>query len=199
MFCRGALRVWQIPLACIFLIASVFTGRIVGQASSTNLSEPPGVLLQVVNRHFTVGKRIPSTYLKVLSDGTIECQAIDMHDVDAVKTTKISPSELARVTSLLSDSRLGNLSDRYAMQRFVIDSWMEWDITIDRTSLRSKRITLAFAGGSSDSKLPDALRKLGCQILELRRKLYGDDGGYYTPACTGFQPNPLFLWQSSQP
>lgn len=149
-------------------------------------SELPKLLLRVVNRHFTVGKRIPSDYLKVFSDGSVECHAIKFgeHDEDDVKKGQLSPDELAKLTSALNDSGFQTLSDDYKLQRFVFDSWMEWDITIERPSQHSQNITLAFSGGNDDSKLPDALRKLGCQILELRRRVYGEADAYYRPACT---------------
>lgn len=184
MFRRWILLIARISVTCI-LLTPVSTVRAVVQASSTKLSETPRVLLQVVNRHFTVGKRIPSNYLKVFSDGTVECQAIDKHDGDAVRKTQISPNEVAQFTSVLNDPSLRDLSRDYSLQRFFIDSWMEWDITINRPSLPPQNITLAFAGGSGSSTLPDGLRKLGCQILELRRRAYGDDVTYYKPACIG--------------
>jgi len=149
-------------------------------------SELPKLLLRVVNRHFTVGKRIPLDYLNVFSDGSVECQAIkfDTRDKDDVKKWRLSPDELGKLTSTLSDSEFRHLGHDYKLRRSVIDSWMEWDITIEQPSYRQD-ITLAFAGGSDQTALPEALGKLGCLILELRRTAYGDDNtAYYTPACT---------------
>ena len=167
----------------ILLMFSLSSIRIAGQASKP--SEPPRVLLHVVNRHFTVGKKIPSNYLKVLSDGSVESEAIDEREAD-VKKAHLTASELSQITSVLNDPGLRDLSHRYALQRVVFDSWMEWDITINRSSSPPQNITLAFEGGTGDPKLPDALMKLGCEILELRRKVYGDDVGYYSRACAGF-------------
>jgi hypothetical protein len=148
-------------------------------------SDAPRLLLRVVNRHFTVGKRIPSDFLKVFSDGTVECRAVKFgkHDEDAVKKTQLSRDELTKVISALNDSGFGHLSHDYKLQRLVVDSWMEWDITIEQPA-RRQNVTLAFAGGSDQTTLPEALGKLGCLILELRRTAYGDDTTYYTPACT---------------
>jgi hypothetical protein len=147
-------------------------------------SQLPRPVLRVVNRHFTVGKRIPSEFLKVFTDGSVECHAIDFggRDKDGVKKGQLSPNELASLISALNNS--GGLSHDYKLQRFVLDSWMAWDITIEQP-LPSQTITLAFAGGPRDSNLPYALRNLACQILELRRKVYGDDVRYYDPACKG--------------
>jgi len=180
MFRPRALGIFCAVATCILLTTSASTVRAAAQASNT---KPSRVLLQVVNRHFTVGKRISSTYLKVLSDGTIECHAIDKHDADAAKKTQIGTSELVRVTSLLNDPSVRDLGHDYALHRFFIDSWVEWDITINRSSLPPQNVTLAFAGGQDASRLPDGLRRLGCQILQLRRKAYGDDQAYYKPAC----------------
>jgi len=142
------------------------------------------LLLRVVNRHFTVGKRIPSAYLKVFSDGSVECHAVKFgeHDKDDVKKMQLSADEFAKLTSALNESGLRELSHDYKLQRFVVDSWMEWEISIEQP--RRKNVTLAFAGGSVQTALPDALGKLGCLILELRRKAYGDDTTSYSPACT---------------
>lgn len=151
-------------------------------------SESPKLLLRVVNRHFTVGKRIPSDFLEVFSDGSVECHAIKFgeHDEDHVKKGQLSPDELVKLASALNESGFHSLSRVYKLQRFVTDSWMEWDISTGGPWLHSHNITLAFAGGNGDSKLPDSLRKVACQIVELRRKIYGDDVGYYSRACMGF-------------
>ena len=186
MFRRSTLLIIRMSVTWILLTASASVVCAVGQTSSTKLSEPPRVLLQVVNRHFTVGKRIPSDYLKVFSDGTVECQEIDNQYLDAVKKTQIGPNELVQVTSVLNDPTLRDLSRDYALPRVIIDSWMEWDITINRSAMPPQKITLAFGGRSGTSRLPDGLRKLGCQILELRRRAYGDDVAYYKPACKAF-------------
>ena len=56
------------------------------------------MLLEVVNTQFTMDMKIPSMYLKVMSDGTIECHAIrfGQKDTDSVKTTQVSLHELAK-------------------------------------------------------------------------------------------------------
>jgi len=165
----------------VFLVPTIYfaCGPIIAQESGL-----PKPILRVVNRHFTVGKRIPSEFLTVFSDGSVECHAIKfgVHDKDDVKKGQLTLDELASLSSALDNS--GGLSHDYKLQRFVIDSWMAWDITVERL-LPSQTITLAFAGGSGDSNVPYALRNLACQILELRRKVYGDDVRYYDPACKG--------------
>lgn len=155
------------------------------QAAGQTASNAPTLLLRVVNRHFTVGKRIPSDFLKVFSDGTVECHAVKFgkHDEDAVKKTQLSPADLAKVNSTFNDSGFRQLSHGYKLHRLVVDSWMEWDITIKQPSHR-QNITLAFAGGSDQTALPEAIGKIGCLILQLRRNAYGDDTTYYAPACT---------------
>jgi len=166
----------------LFLLALCFA---CGQTAGQTGSNAPTLLLRVVNRHFTVGKRIPSDFVKVFSDGTVECHAVKFgkHDEDSVKKTQLSRAELAKVTSALNDRGFRHLSHGYKLQRFIVDSWMEWDIAIEQPSHR-QNVTLAFAGGSDQTALPEALGKLGCLILELRRTAYGDDTTYYAPACT---------------
>src|SRR5579862_7433496 len=94
--CRWILRIARISVTCILLTGSMSVVQAVSQTSSTKLSKPPRVLRQVVNRHFTVGKRIPSNYLKLFSDGTVECQEIDKHDLEGVKKTQMSRTNLRK-------------------------------------------------------------------------------------------------------
>jgi hypothetical protein len=37
---------------------------------------PLPVVMQVMNYHFTMGRKIPSVFLKILSDGTVECYSL---------------------------------------------------------------------------------------------------------------------------
>ena len=188
------LRILQTSLTCISLAASVFIVPVIGQTSSTKFPEPRRVLLEVVNRHFTMDMKIPSIYLKVMSDGKIECHAIKFgeKDEDSVKTMQLSLHELAKITAVLNNPRLRDLNQRYELHPDFTDSWMEWEININQPSVSVRRnITLAFAGGSGVSSIPVSLRKLGCEILELRRRVYGQVDGYgpkmaeeyYRPAC----------------
>ena len=115
----------------------------------------------------------------------MECHAIkSWNEEDAVKKAQLSPDKLANVISALNEDGLRHLSRDYKLHRFVVDSWMEWDITLEQPSHR-QNVTLAFSGGSDQATLPEALGKLGCLILELRRSAYGDDTSYYSEACTG--------------
>ena len=155
--------VWSLNLLamllsiCMFVVGS--NGALHSQIPSSSDSK---VILEIVNRHFTVGKRIPSLYLRLFSDGTVECSTIKFaeHDVATTKKERLKPDELAQVTSILNDPSLRDSAHDYALQRVVFDSWMEWDITINRPSLPPQNITLSFAGGSGNSKLPRALARL---------------------------------------
>jgi hypothetical protein len=42
-----------------------------------------------MNRHFTVGKKIPSLYLRVFSDGTAECHTEKFWEEADVTKTKV--------------------------------------------------------------------------------------------------------------
>src|SRR2546423_5758860 len=76
-----------------FLALCLVCGHTAGQKSV------PKVVLQVVNRHFTVGKQIPSDYLKVFSDGSVECHAVksDEHDKDDIRKAQLSKDEFMKV------------------------------------------------------------------------------------------------------
>jgi hypothetical protein len=183
MSCRHLL-LNRILRPCLFAIAVGLSVRLaLPQTEVTKPSDSPKTLLQVTNEHITVGKRLPSTYLNLLSDGSIECGAID-RNAGGIKKTQVSPVELSQMISALNSEQLIHLGGSYALQRFVFDSWMEWDITISRPSRPVQNITLAFGGGRDYAKLPDALGELGCRILDLRYRCWGAEEPYYKPACT---------------
>ena len=143
------------------------------------------VILEVMNYHFTVGKKIPSLFLRVFSDGAIEAQPVWYGDEKAGEIEKkaLTPDQFASLKTALDDSQLRGVGGRYELQRMVIDSWMEWEIKIPRAP-DQQSITLSFAPTSSVKRpYPGTLRNLACVICKLHSDLIGDDVGYYEAAC----------------
>jgi len=137
------------------------------------------VILEVINRHFTVGKRIRSVYLRVFSNGTAECHTEKYWDEpDIVKKKVLAPEDFEALRTLLAQPELLSVKHRYERMYPVIDSWMEWNIKIlhagDVQTIEVAGFSPAAAKGS-DQPYPDVLVKLGCSIWKLRNDVYGDE------------------------
>ncbi len=137
------------------------------------------VVLEVINRHFTVGKKIPSVYLRVLSDGTAECHTLRYwKEPDVVKSRKLPPRNFEDLKMLLANPEFPNLKSRYERMYPVVDSWMEWNIRIQHSGQKQKFEVSGFSPASARAKgqpYPEILTKLGCSIWKIRQEVYGDD------------------------
>lgn len=166
---KGLLRFGHISA----LIAALFLsgGEIVDAAS-------PRLILEVINRHFTVGKKIPSVYLRVYENGTAECHTEKYSkEPDVVKTKAIPAHEIEKLKRVLEDRALSNARRRYERMYPVVDSWMEWTIKV-RHSRNNQTIQIAgfapWAANKENQPYPDVVLKLGCSIEKLRREVYGE-------------------------
>jgi hypothetical protein len=173
----------RIGACAFFLSVLIFLG--LGGARSES---SPRVILEVINRHFTMGRKIPSVYLRVLSDGTAECHTVryTRDEAEIVKKEKLSQEELERLKALIGTPRLLNVKKRYELMHAVVDSWMEWNIKVPHKGGAQKIQVLNFSLGSAREKnqpYPDALVKLGCSIWKLRHEVYGDEPDYLNDDC----------------
>ena len=178
----------RVALLFLFGISSALLLPLSGQNSNESQRPPSSdgnekVILEVVNNHITVGRRIPSVYLKLFSDGTAECHALVFtgREEDNEKRKVLTAAELADVKATLNNGGLRDVKGRYELPRAVFDSWMEWEISI-HASDRAQDVTVAFAG-MGNRPYPPSLAELGCSILKLREEVCGDDTAYYRPAC----------------
>lgn len=170
----------------MFICALIALGTVSLQAGQSNK-----LLLVVVNRHFTVGKRIPSLYLRVYSNGRTECHTEKSWDEPDIEKHKIlSASELQRLQHVLDDPGLPEVEKRYGLMHWVIDSWMEWEISVPLASGTKKIEVLNFAPEAAREKgtpYPPALLKLGCEIGKLRSEVYDGaimgDSSYLSDDC----------------
>ncbi len=147
---------------------------------STKSEAPPRIILEVINKHFTIGLKIPSVYLRAFSDGTVECHTVRYtgHEADIVKRNTLTPDELSTVRAILENQELLDVKKRYELVNPVIDSWMEWDIAVPHNSGTERIRVLNFSPGSAwetNTPYPDALGRLGCSIWKLRYETYGDE------------------------
>jgi hypothetical protein len=136
------------------------------------------VILEVMNRHFTVGKKIPSIYLRVFSDGSAECHAEKYWDEpDTVKKKALSHEDFEQLKALVGEPELLSVRPRYELMDQVIDSWMEWTIKVPHSRNVQKIEVANFAPAAAKEHkepYPDVLVKLGCSIWKARRDVYGD-------------------------
>lgn len=136
------------------------------------------LILEVINRHFTVGRKIRSVYLRVYSDGTAECHTEKYWDEpDIVKHKTLDAGELQRLQAVLDNPELPHASEKYGLMAPVLDSWMEWNIRVPHGWHAQKIKVLNFSPASARNKnqaYPSAVLKLGCSIWKLRNEVYGD-------------------------
>jgi hypothetical protein len=169
-------------LLSVFAVgALVCGGRNDGAEAANALKSGPSskVILEVVNRHFTVGKKIPSIYLRVSSDGTAECHTEKYWDEpDIVKTKVLGRDDLEWLKVLLEQSELLGIKHRYERMYPVVDSWMEWNIKIDGGGEVQIIEVAGFSPAAAklrNQPYPDVLVKLGCSIWKLRGDVFGDE------------------------
>ena len=163
----------------ILLLGACFLADVSGQTSQAvrKSSEPRALILEVINRHFTVGEKIPSTYLRIYSDGTAECHTLKYWDEpDVAKTKSLPIEEFNQLKALLEQPDLLNVKHRYERMYAVMDSWMEWTIKIDHPSGEQSFEVSGFSPSSAKTSrqpYPEALTKLGCSIRKIRTEVYG--------------------------
>lgn len=161
--------------ALVILISSaaVALGGFLSKANSSKT-----LLLEVINRHFTVGRHIPSVYLRVYSDGTTECHTEKFWDEpDVAKHKTLDPVELQQLQAVLDDPELPHVKREYGLMHIVIDSWMEWDIRVPHGWRAEKFTVLNFSPAwarKRNQAYPSPVLKLGCSIWKLRYEVYGD-------------------------
>ena len=135
------------------------------------------LILEVINRHFTVGEKIPSTYLKIYSDGTAECHTLKYWDEpDIAKTKSLPIEEFDQLKAFLEQPDLLNVKHRYERMYAVMDSWMEWTIKIKHSSGEQSFEVSGFSPSSAKASrqpYPEALTKSGCSIQKIRSEVFG--------------------------
>jgi hypothetical protein len=142
--------------------AFVYEGQNNSAEAANALKTGPSsrVDLEVINRHFTVGKKMRSVYLRVFSDGTAECHTEKYWgETDVVKRKVLAPEDFERLKSLLAKPELLSAKRRYGLMVPVIDpGWSgrlefsmvkifklsRWTISIPRRLLNAKRLIQTF-------------------------------------------------------
>lgn len=155
--------------------------------NSERSDNSPTPVLDVINRHFTIGEKIPSVYLRVLSDRTAECHtlAFSGHEPNVVKKKTLAPEEFKRLTELLNDPGLLSVKSRYESNGTIVDSWMEWDIKIQHADSSQKLEVVNFSPSwlGLAQPYPDPLLRLGCAVWKIRDDVFGDEPGHRDAKC----------------
>jgi hypothetical protein len=119
-------------------------------------------------------------FLRVFSDGTAEYQLSKFSNAENNKVPPIrkamTQSEFIKIESSVNDPKLTKVGPRYGVN-FALDTSTEWIIKIRRP--RAPQIThiLEFAPSLAKTMkgpYPDALLRLGCNVLGLRAQLSGE-------------------------
>ncbi len=151
----------------------------IGAAESNGADHGRKLILEVINRHFTMGKKIPSAYLRVFSDGTAEChtEKFTGKEKNLTKTKVLGAGEFEQLKEVISDPEMLDVEKRYERMHFVVDSWMEWDIKVQHQGGVQRIQVASFSPTSARERnqpYPNALVRLGCSILKIRNGVYGD-------------------------
>jgi hypothetical protein len=137
------------------------------------------VNLEVINRHFTVGKKIRSVYLRVFSDGTAECHTEKYwEEPDIVKRKVLASEDFERLEALLEQPELLDAKRRYGLMAPVVDSWMEWTIKIPHgRHIQTIEVANFNPAAAKERKqpYPNVLVKLGCSIWKIRSDVDADE------------------------
>lgn len=168
-------------IVLLFSVALLLGSHVLKSKTSSKL------ILEVINSHFTVGRKIRSTYLRVFSDGRVECHTIKYwNEADSVKKSTLSAQELQELKAELNNPELSQIKTTYGLVYPVVDSWMEWNIKIPR-GWGYKEITVRnfspVGARKGNQPYPDALVKLGCDIWKLRKQVYGDESYFGNDEC----------------
>jgi hypothetical protein len=176
---------WPMKFLPRALLALLVSGAAVSLgASGAKSGSSSKLILEVVNRHFTMGRKIRSVYLRVYSDGTAECHTVKYtgHETDdgpdIAKQKALAPGELQRLEAALNSPELLQVQRKHGLMSPIIDSWMEWDIKVPHGWHKEKIKVLNFSPASARKKnqpYPPALLKLGCLIWKLRNNVFEDE------------------------
>jgi hypothetical protein len=180
---------WKTTILTTSVVVLLFFAALLGRGWIHESDASSRLILEVINRHFTVGRKIPSVYLRVYSDGLVECHTVKYwHEVDSVKKATLSSQESQDLKAELQNPELSQIKKTYGLIYPVVDSWMEWEIKIPHGWHEDKITVLNFSPVGARKKnqpYPDALVTLGCTIWKVRKEVYGDESYYGNDECRG--------------
>jgi len=143
-------------------------------------------VLEVTAVDFDIAWQQEYVYIKVSSDGIVECQILrrrsgdtrfEKADVVAAKRT-LSTSELRHLDALLARNDTRHLKSTYKQGALgVVDAGTWWDIQIPRDDRAQQIHVVAFApdlAKAAKRPYPKALLALGCTIERIRADTVGE-------------------------
>lgn len=178
---------WKTTILRTSLVVLLFLAALHVGAGLQESAASSRLILEVINKHFTVGRKIPSVYLRVYFNGVVECHTVKYWDeVDSVRKATLTGQDLEDLRAALQNPALSQIKKTYGLIYPVVDSWMEWDIRIPRGWHQEKITVLNFSPVGARKKnqsYPDALVRLGCTIWKVRKEVYGDESYYGNDEC----------------
>jgi hypothetical protein len=183
----------RVGLASLLIAGSIFTmsgsDAEIRSSNGNKAGQGQELILEVVNRHFTMGKKISSVYVRVFSDGTTECRTEEFtgEETDVIRKNVLGADDFEKLKAELNEPELLDVKKKYGLMYAVIDSWMEWDITVQHPGSVQRIQVASFspeAARERKQRYPDALLKLGCSILKIRGDVYGDVSAHSKADCT---------------
>lgn len=183
MSCSSRWRRTVIPATVVVLLLS---GSVSLKAFAQQLNRDRKLVLQVIDRRFTFGRVSRFVYLRVYSDGFVECHRMEYWDKreKAKKKEMLSPTELQSLQAVLDNPELLGVERVHVFVPRIFDFSNEWDIRVSRDRRVEKIKVFNFSPESARKHnwpYPPALVKLGCSIWKLRHDVYGDESNAGQP------------------
>ena len=160
------------------LVAAIAAG-LAAPADNLAQSASPGsrtdAILEVTGTVTGWGGDNRYVYLRVLSDGTAECEPV-RHEVPIIKKT-LSPTQFTRIKAVLSQRNVARLGDKYETNFATVDDGSYWTIEIQRPIQPQFIRVVGFTPGLAKilkHPYPGGLVTLGCSIEKLRTVVTGE-------------------------
>jgi hypothetical protein len=159
-----------------------------GSSEGNKAERTREIILQVLNNYFTRGTTISSLYLRVFSDGTAEChtEKFTGEEKDVTKRKILGAKGFEELKAVINGPNFPEIKKRYELNYPVVDSWMEWLITVQHPNGEQSIQVANFSPASElykNQAYPDALVKLGCSILKIREEVFDDPYAYSKIKC----------------
>lgn len=171
------------PIGTVLSLVVILPAPLDLRGQATKEGSPVSVILDVTNQHFTMARKIPSLYVRVFSDRTVQCHALaGSRGADPVKTKVLTEEEFKGVQMMVGRCKRLSANQTYPLRHMVFDSWMEWDIKVPRKN-DELEISIADFGSTGVGIYPPEIGKLGCLISRLRDEVYGDERQHRLDNC----------------
>jgi hypothetical protein len=152
----------------------------------------PSVILEVTHTTFSIFENSENKYLylRVLSDGSIECQSpfpIEKSESNERRSYRkiLTQEEFKALQSLIDQPQILKIQPKY--RAYVsVDTSSEWGIKLQHHGETQRIVVGMFSPGLArefKQPYPKALTKLGCTVQKLRHEVVGDPAEHIDSDC----------------